>query len=323
MPLASKKGSCGIGTVSGRAFNISTWWSQCENPKERLKKGGWQPPLALLPAQTAAGAPGSPKPTGHSWNESRRGTAGGDARQQQCWQQGCCMDTNTFITNWSCPWAQDSHHCLSTVTQHAFSHVSPPPLSYYSLPLLLSFFPWPSPSMLLHSSEITGAQNKRLLPLQITRDHDVLILWPLLELHVAQGRAWAQLEGAEPLPEPPGRWDFTREHAGLPDPKKQTNKQKKPHSWVEEKHPCDFPVKSKGERQGWSRLPMEERLVPLPKTYTAGSAGGAGLPLCPRTRRWGGPERYTLQVKWAAAFSLVHTLLKIPEKKPREELHPL
>lgn len=30
------------------------------------------------------------------------------------------------------------------------------------------------------------------------------------------------------MPEPPGRWDFTREHAGLPDPKKQTNKQKNP-----------------------------------------------------------------------------------------------
>lgn len=29
-----------------------------------------------------------------------------------------------------------------------------------------------------------------------------------------------------------------------------------------------------------------------------------------------------MQVKWAAAFSLVHTLLKIPEKKSREELHP-
>lgn len=73
---------------------------------------------------------------------------------------------------------------------------------------------------------------------------------------------------------------------------------------------------------GSSPLKLHGGICPSP-SLAAGSTGGAGVPLCPRARRRGGPQRYVLQVKRAAAFSLVHVLLKIPEKKPKEELHPL
>lgn len=83
-------------------------------------------------------------------------------------------------------------------TMCLFTSVSPPPLSYYSLPLSLSFFSDLLPPMFLHSSEITGAPIKRLSPPLITTHHDVWILLQLLEPPVVQERARAAMEGAEP-----------------------------------------------------------------------------------------------------------------------------
>lgn len=77
---------------------------------------------------------------------------------------GCCLDTNSFIKNQICLQAQNSHHHLNRIMRSALLRVSPPPLSYYSLPLVLSFFSDLLPPRFLHSSEITGAQNKRLSP---------------------------------------------------------------------------------------------------------------------------------------------------------------
>lgn len=87
-----------------------------------------------------------------------------------------------------------SHICFSS---RSFLIFSPPRCSL--------FFSDHLPALFLHSSELSGVQNKRLWPPPVTTDHGVLILRHLLKLQVAQGGVWAQMGGAQPLPEPPGR----------------------------------------------------------------------------------------------------------------------
>lgn len=117
---------------------------------------------------------------------------------------------------------------------------------------------------------------------------------------MAQGRAWAQIGSAQPLPKPPGGTSYKKPHPASPS------------NWAEEKQLCDLPVKSKGERQGWNHLPTE-KMVPLPTNYV-GACSLAHLLEQEMLEELGslsapGPEeevdfRGTLQVKQAAALSL-------------------